>query len=534
MLRLLCVSSLALLSTAAAPEVSVAGLGTFVGTELILTSSTVDAFLGVQYASAERFESPIAEGSFEGTKQATHFGATCPGSYCFNSDNTTSDAEQCLFLNVYRPSGIPSTASLPVMLFIHGGGYQFGCSNTYRGENLVDRSDGTILVVTINYRLNAFGFLGSDKLRSKDGATGTWGFQDQRAAMLWVNKYIRSFGGDPDKVTIFGQSAGASSVSGHMTSPKSRKYFRKMIAQSGLAPTWTVNSLALSESHYATFLGYAKCDDAACLKGLSMEVLLNVSYLISSGFQMAHSLSWAPVIDGVEFTKQPWQSFEEGDFAEGIDIISGTNRDEIAFFMLNIASANSLTFNTVLSTIITKPKLAQLAELRSLYSTDNYSYPEDMGTFDYWWWATMSAMTDGIFTCASRRGLRWMNKKNPNMYSYFAVHPTQEVTDIPGEGPGNVLVGHCADLPYVFNCPLLPGCIWTQGYEAQLSRDYSGFFVNFAKTGVPGGNWTERYNATADTHFVLDMPKEAGGGGFRYESKVRAEACDFWDKNLYA
>lgn len=164
-------------------------------------------------------------------------------------------SEDCLFLNVYRRTPTSSTVStssessihtptsslsntgssssaalsssnlglLPVLLFIHGGCYANGAASfvIYDAGERVALANSSTIVVTINYRLNVFGFLGGDTLRGDDNSTGNWGLQDQRAAMMWVRDSIQAFGGDPDRVTVFGESAGSGSVSNHIVMPKS-------------------------------------------------------------------------------------------------------------------------------------------------------------------------------------------------------------------------------------------------------------------------------------------------------------------------
>jgi para-nitrobenzyl esterase len=153
--------------------------------------------------------------------------------------------EDCLFLNVYTPARNTiaseqdgsgrSDRALPVMLWIHGGSYVSGASNQYPGEALVAASNGTVVVITINYRLNVFGFLGSKELktRSPDGTTGNYGIEDQRLAMSWARQHIAAFGGDPEQITIFGESAGGNSVINHLAQSASFPLYQRAIVESG-------------------------------------------------------------------------------------------------------------------------------------------------------------------------------------------------------------------------------------------------------------------------------------------------------------
>ena len=505
----------------------------------------VDEFLGIKYASAPRFESPIPEAPWTGVRKVEEYGATCMGSLCFREEVVRPQNEDCLFLNVFRgnPSQNKQTANttanalLPVIFFIHGGAYQYGCGDQYAGQAAVARSQGDVIVVTMNYRLNVFGFLGSDKLKGADGSTGNWGFQDQRVALQWAKEHISAFGGDPERITVSGQSAGASSISCHMTSAKSRDLglFKRVATSSGLGATWAAQPIANAEGHYATLMTTTKCTDNACLKKLGSLDLWKASATLQVGTKLGHALVWGPVIDQVELTMQPWEYFEKGEHVEDVDILSGSTRDEFAYFMLQ-QQVNEVVFQMSMTPLLKDPA-GSMVELTTLYDAANYQYPKDLGAWDAWWWKAMRAYTDASFTCTNRRNLRWLNKKNPNMFNYFLVHAVQTITDVPGNMPGSVIVPHTTGQPLVFDCPTYPritSCEWQREDERDLAADVAMMWINFAKDGHPGEKWTHQYDPTKDSHFIIDLAKKYGGGGFRYEDSVRSAQCDFWDKNLFA
>eukprot|EP00754_Rhynchopus_humris_P010068 Rhum_TRINITY_DN14118_c0_g1::Rhum_TRINITY_DN14118_c0_g1_i1::g.69742::m.69742 len=532
------------LHVATNPQVTIPNLGTVEGRSHPHNGVHVDEFLGIKYASAPRFESPIPEAPWTGVRMADKYGATCMGSLCKREEVVRPADEECLFLNVFRASALNSKANttanglLPVLFFIHGGAYQYGCSDQYAGESVVARSKGDVLVVTINYRLGAFGFLGSDKLKGKDGSTGNWGFQDQRVALQWAKEHISAFGGDPERITVSGQSAGAGSISCHMTSAKSRDLglFKRVATMSGLGATWAAQSLSNAKGHYKTLLKNTKCSDNDCLKAMSAVTLLQHADRLVVGLKLAHSLVWGPVIDQVELTMQPWEYFEKGEHVENVDILSGSTKDEFAYFMLEL-EMNDFMF-TMAMTPMLKNAIFSMGELKKLYKDDNFKYPAELGSWNSWWWKAMSAYTDASFTCTNRRNLKWLHKKNPNMYNYFFVHATQSITDVPGDQIGSVIVPHCEELPYVFDCPAYPritSCDWAAGREdeKQLAQDVSILWINFVKDGHPGETWTKKYDPTTDESFIIDLGTKYGGGGFRYEAHVRDKQCNFWDKNLF-
>eukprot|EP00435_Cladocopium_sp_Y103_P008319 s502_g2.t1 len=181
-----------------------------------ISEGEVHVFRGIPYAQAPlgelRWRPPVPFEPWQGVRDASHYGNRCM------SAGDKESREDCLFLNVYTPRETSETTlQLPCLVWIHGGGFEYGSSDLYNGSSLANfwsSQQSPALLVTINYRLNIFGFLGSDKLRYRDPlkSTGNYGIQDQRMALRWVQENIGAFGGDPKKVTIFGQSAGAGSV----------------------------------------------------------------------------------------------------------------------------------------------------------------------------------------------------------------------------------------------------------------------------------------------------------------------------------
>ena len=186
-------------------------------------------FLGVPFAAPPvgdlRWRPPQPEAAWEGPRNAAVPGNSCMQSFsAFTIGSAIS--EDCLYLNVFAPPANASHA-VPVMVFFYGGSWESGSASCplYYSENLVANglAEGAgVVVVTVNYRLSTFGFLGGEAMRDpSDNSTGNWGLQDQRRALRWVQRNIASFGGDPRRVTIFGESAGAGSVSAHLTSKQS-------------------------------------------------------------------------------------------------------------------------------------------------------------------------------------------------------------------------------------------------------------------------------------------------------------------------
>jgi para-nitrobenzyl esterase len=198
-------------------------------------ADAVDQFLGLPYAAPPvgdlRWKPPQAPARWTGTLQATKFANTCAqqqrGVFA-----APSKSEDCLYLNVYaaHAAGVPATKQ-PVMVWFHGGGLFSGESNDYDGSKLVQR--GHVVVVTLNYRVGVFGFLSHPAINGEGHPAINYGIMDQQLALKWVQKNIAAFGGDPDNVTIFGQSGGGTAVMANLVSPLSKGLFHRAINESG-------------------------------------------------------------------------------------------------------------------------------------------------------------------------------------------------------------------------------------------------------------------------------------------------------------
>ena len=246
----------------------------------------VSAWRGIPYAQA-----PVGALRWQPPQEITDiseevYNATAFGSSCLQKD---WGAEDCLFLNVYANLDVSlnkemNEEGLPVAVFVHGGTYETGSSTQYQGEYDVDYWNGQGILVTLNYRLNVFGFLGSDALRTQDqesGSTGNYGIQDQRLAFKFVQDNIKAWGGDPNRVMIFGESAGAGSMSVHVGAKKSWGYFSSVAMESGSNSKWVMQPLSVSELMYQKVLDATGCEDVQCLLDLDAQTLLDKTVDIS-------------------------------------------------------------------------------------------------------------------------------------------------------------------------------------------------------------------------------------------------------------
>src|SRR5580704_16759189 len=295
------------------------------------TAGTVAEFLGIPYAAPPtgnlRWRPPQPPAEWRGVRDGTRFGPSCPQPPSpFAPPGPFS--ENCLYLNVYTPNrdaGHPLLHSgdedgLPVLVWIHGGGLTADAGRNYDGSKLA--ADGTV-VVTINYRLGALGFLAHPALASRPGGpAGNYGLMDQQAALRWVRDNIRQFGGDPHNVTIAGQSAGGLSVLAQMVSTGARGLFQRAIIESG---SFALNQqpLATAEAAGQAFAAQAGCPDqtAACLRNLPVANLVTPDFIGIPG-----------VVDGKVLTEPIGAALAAGRFAH-VPVLNGTNHDEERLFV---------------------------------------------------------------------------------------------------------------------------------------------------------------------------------------------------------
>jgi para-nitrobenzyl esterase len=288
-----------------------------------ITYVGVTEFRGIPYAAPPvgslRWRPPALPIAWTGVRSASAYGSACPQPLALDPTD-----EDCLSLNIYQPADVPTSARLPVMVWIHGGSFITGSGRDFDGSALAVRGDVT--VVTINYRLGYLGFLAHPALSAADPnhVSGNYGLLDQQAAFAWVRRNIANFGGDPANITIFGESAGGQSVIDQLVSP-SAGLLRAAIAQSGSYMTTlpTLASAEVSGEAAATTLG---CQDQSltCLDGLSASTL-------AAALSPLGGAGVSPVVDGLTVPLAPAQAFSQGKF-QRIPVINGSNHDEYRLF----------------------------------------------------------------------------------------------------------------------------------------------------------------------------------------------------------
>ncbi len=269
-------------------------------------------FLGLPYAHAERFAYAVPAGPWDGVLDATAFGPGCPQNRArhehpehptrrfysreFRDGQHFTYDEDCLNLNIYTPKG---AENCPVLLFFYGGGFDSGlnCESPFDGAALAERG---VVTVFANYRVGVLGYLTHEELRRENGRDGNFGLDDQRTALLWVRSRIRDFGGDPENITLMGQSAGAISVQDLCLDPNNAGLFRRALMMSGGGKFPRIGLPRRAESTHAywlSFMHFAGCRSLAELRTLSLDRLFDAVEAFKAR-RNDNTRCTMPVVDG--------------------------------------------------------------------------------------------------------------------------------------------------------------------------------------------------------------------------------------------
>ncbi len=435
-----------------------------------INDGKVRAYLGLPYAAPPvgdlRWKAPEPAAKWKGTRDATKYGAHCAQGRVFEDMvfEDSGPSEDCLFLNVYAPATATDKSKLPVMFWIHGGGYAGGASSEPRHNGDFLPLKGIVLV-TINYRLGVFGFLVTDELaKEANGSAGNYGLMDMVAALHWVNANIQNFGGDPNNVTIFGESAGSFAVSTLMASPMAQGLFQRAIGESGAAFPSGINLGG------ETVAERAKTDDAWVdstgakslkeLRGMPTDKILEAA-------KKKGTTGFAPVIDGRVITEPVPNTYAAGKQAH-VPLLAGWNADEGSFFAMRgmtaaqwNAMAGGLFKDRSVAFLKLYPGETDAEALRSAidYGSDSFIA---LGT---WKW----------IEAHSKTGL------SP-VYRYHF-----ELAAPPSKYHPGTFAFHSDDIEYVFGTlDTRPG--WTvRDEDRKLSDQIMSYWTNFARSGDPNG-----------------------------------------------
>jgi para-nitrobenzyl esterase len=431
-----------------------------------LADGVVDEFLGIPYAAppvgALRWRPPQPAASWSGVRDATQFAPHCP--QVAGPFGQASTSEDCLFLNVFTPGHRQPGPGYPVMVWIHGGAFVSGESNDYDPTQLVE--DG-VIVVTLNYRLGALGFLAHPALADANGQSGDYGLMDQQAALRWVQRNIASFGGDPRNVTIFGESAGGLSVLSQVASPQAKGLFERAIAESG-SYNLTQTSLASAEAAGEAFAAKAGCADqtAACLRSLPVSTILADQ----------DAAGYTPNINSEVLPESLGTAFATGNFNR-VPIINGTNHDEWRLFVaLSTLEGNPVTaanYQSMISSTLEVPA-AVAAVIAAEYPLSAYPSPS----------VALGALgTDAIFACPALTIDESVSRFVPTFAYEFNDENAPELFLPPVSFPYGA--AHASEIQYLMGLPTAAFPKALSAQQQQLAATMKGYWTNFAKLGFP-------------------------------------------------
>ena len=434
--------------------------------------------------------------------------------------------EDCLKLHIWAPHR--SGAPLPVIVWLHPGSFVAASAGIgpQNGTRFVEGVDA--VVVAPNYRLGPFGFLGHGALRTEGGeypSAGNYGLLDQRLAFDWVRTHISAFGGDPNRITIAGQSAGGLSVSLHLVSPGSHGKFERAIMQGGFA-SYRWRTREDGETQGDAFAAALGCTDASlvltCLRSRTRDEVLRALPTGTEQFAETGRTHWSPVVDGLVIPDQPRTLFEIGAFSR-VPTIIGSNRDE-GWTWVTRSFPGEMTqeqYETALATEFGPDASAIL----QAYPTAAYSSPKD---------ALAHAVTDAEYACGATRLSRLVERTNTAVYLYQFEYSL------------DVLAGravHGLDVNFVFGttvaAPVLPppSTYPLSPLDLDLFRSMAGYWRRFADTGNPNVDddtavhW-QPFNRPADAgrgadkYLILDRP-------IRVEKRLREAQCAFWEPYFF-
>ena len=438
----------------------------------------IEIFKGIPYAEPPveelRFSPPVAKKQWDDVLDATEYGNCAYQGYTQLEDfigKLQPESEDCLNLNIWTPS--VDNKKRPVMFWIHGGSFIFGggIDPMYDGSALVQRGD--VVVVTINYRLGALGYL------YIPGVTANVGYLDQILALKWVHDNIEQFGGDPNNITIFGESAGGYSVVALAAMPSVRGLFNRIIAQS--APAIDSKVTKKPSKKLMRMLGVEKGDFNA-LRNISPEKIINAQnkFLAEDSTTL---LAFRPLIDGETLPIHPLKAFQDGD-CKDIELMIGTNLDEAKLFTALDPEIRKMTNDGGEKLLIGYFGRLGIDITKSKAMIDVYKQARE-GNFSIEPKELLNAlMTDYIFRISTIHILEAQSKHQPNTYNYLFTWPSPAFN-------GDLGASHALELPFVFNTLNDPGFEVFVGKSPDLnaiSHKVMDAWIAFARTGNPNCN----------------------------------------------
>ncbi|MDB5000494.1 MAG: carboxylesterase [Mucilaginibacter sp.] len=488
--------------------------------EGVTEKSGVHSFKGIPFAQPPigdmRWKEPQPVNNWAGVRKCDAFGYNPMQKKVYGDMGfrTPGMSEDCLYLNVWVPAK-PSKEKLPVLVYFYGGGFLAGdgSERRYDGESMAKRG---IIALTVNYRLGVFGFLAHPELTKESAhqSSGNYGLLDQNAALLWVQKNIEAFGGDPKRVTIAGESAGSIAVSAQMVSPLSKNLINGAIGESGamINPTLAAVPLTVGESNGVKFGEKIGATTLAALRAIPADKLLDEASKPGNP-----SMSSATV-DGYFLTKKPVESFAAGEQAK-VPLLVGWNSAEIPYQPVMYGNAPTPENYAKQLKMLYAEKADEVAKLypgntqEEVIKSATELASDRFISYSTWKWANEHALTSGkpvyryVFSKVRPPMTAKMGNATPGLAGGINKSDTPKpVSKLPEPYAG---ASHASEIEYAMgNLATNETYAWTPA-DYKVSETMETYFANFIKTGNPNGagvpKWTANTKGSPVSFINIDV-----------------------------